>query len=170
MLRVDLGRLAREGSILVEAQVAAGDGLWQDVGVRWEGPVDVRLRAAYAGTGEVVVRGTLRGELKQECRRCLEPVKGGVDQNVTLVFVSTVDGEDADEGDVHTYDPARGTLDLSAAVSEEVFLAANPDVVCDPKCRVLCPRCGANLNEGPCGCTVEEVDPRWEALRALKGK
>lgn len=170
MLRVDLGRLAREGSVLVEAQVPADDGLWHESGVRWDGPVDVRLRAAYAGTGEVVVRGTVRGELKQECRRCLEPVKGRVDEEMTLVFVSTVDGEDADEGDFYTYDPARGTLDLSEAVREEVVLATNPYVVCDPECRGLCPRCGANLNEGPCGCTEDEVDPRWEALRALKGR
>jgi uncharacterized protein len=170
MLRVDLGRLAREGSVPVEALVPAEDGLWQDSGISWNGPAEVRLRAAYAGTGEVVVRGRVSGALKQECRRCLEPVEGRVDQNVTLVFVSTVDGEDADEGDVHTYDPARGSLDLSRAVREELILAANPYVVCDPECRGLCPRCGANLNEGPCGCAEEEIDPRWEALRALKGR
>jgi uncharacterized protein len=170
MLRVDLGRLAREGSVLVEARVPADDGLWQNSGIRWKGPVDIRLRASYAGTGETVVRGMVHGELHQECRRCLEPVKGGFERELTLVFVSGLTGEDADAGDVFVFDPASGSLDVSEAVREEVILAMNPYVVCDPECRGLCPRCGANLNEGPCDCAEEEIDPRWEALRALKGR
>lgn len=170
MLRVDLGRLAREGSVLVEAKVPSDDGLWQDSGIRWSGPVDVRLRASYAGSGEVVVRGTVKGQLQQECRRCLQPVQEQFDDELTLVFVSGATGEDTDEGDAFAFDPVGRSLDLSDAVREEVILAMNPYVVCDPECRGLCPKCGKNLNEGPCECTEEEVDPRWETLRALKGR
>ena len=170
MLRVDLGRLAREGSVLVEAQVPADDRLWQDSNIRWAGPVDVRLRASYAGTGEVVIRGTLRGVLEHECRRCLQPVREEMDDALTLVFVSGASGADTDQGDAFALDPVGGSLDLSEAVREELILAMNPYVVCDPECRGFCPRCGKNLNEGPCECTEEEADPRWEALRALKGR
>ena len=170
MLRVDLGRLAREGSVLVEAKVPADDGLWQGSGIRWRGPVDVRVRASYAGTGEVIVRGTVKGQLDQECRRCLQPVQGEFDDELTLVFVSGATGESTDEGDAFAFEPVGRSLDLSDAVREEVILAMNPYVVCDPECRGLCPRCGKNLNEGPCGCAEEEVDPRWETLRALKGR
>jgi uncharacterized protein len=170
MLRVDLGRLAREGSVLVEAQVPADDALWQGSDIRWDGPVDVRLRASYAGSGEVVVRGTVKGQLEQECRRCLRPVRERFDDELTLVFVSGATGEDTDEGDAFVFDPVGGSLDLSEAVREEVLLAMNPYVVCDPECRGLCPRCGKNLNEGPCDCAEEEGDPRWETLRALKGR
>ena len=159
MLRVDLGRLAREGSVLVEAQVPADDGLWQDSDIRWNGPVDVRLRASYAGTGEVVVRGGLKGQLAHECRRCLQPVMQDFEHEVTLVFVSGESGEDTDEGDAFVLDPGTGSLDLGDAVREEVILAMNPYVVCDPGCLGLCPRCGKNLNEGPCDCAEEEVDP-----------
>jgi uncharacterized protein len=170
MLRVDLGRLAREGSVLVEAQVPPDDGLWADSEIRWRGPVDVRLRASYAGSGEVVVRGTVRGQLELECRRCLRPVVQELDDELTLVFVSGATGEDTDEGDAFVFDPSNRALDLSDAVREEVILAVSPYVVCDPDCRGLCPRCGANLNEGPCDCAAEEVDSRWEALRALKDR
>jgi uncharacterized protein len=170
MLRVDLGRLAREGSVLVEAQVPADDALWQGGDVRWSGPVDVRLRASYAGTGEVVVRGRVSGRLALECRRCLQPVTEELDDELTLVFDSGASGEDTDEGDAFVFDPAGGSLDLGEAVREEVILAMNPYVVCDPACRGLCPRCGANLNEVSCDCAEEAVDPRWEALRALKGR
>jgi uncharacterized protein len=170
MLRVDLGRLAREGSVLVEAQVPADSGLWQDSDLRWNGPVDVRLRASYAGSGEVVVRGGVSGKLERECRRCLRPVTEDFEGELTLVFASDATGEDTDEGDAFVYDPGSGALDLSEAVREEVILAVDPYVVCDPECKGLCPRCGKNLNEGPCQCTEEDLDPRWEALRALKGR
>jgi uncharacterized protein len=59
---------------------------------------------------------------------------------------------------------------MSNAVRGEVILAMNPYAVCDPECKGLCPGCGANLNEGPCDCAVDETDPRWETLRALKDR
>ena len=170
MLRVDLGRLDREGSLRVVAAVPADDVLWQDSGLDWDGPVDVRLRASFAGSGEVVVRGMVRGKLKQECRRCLQPVAGKFDEEVTMVFSADTTAADSDEGHVFVFDPVRRDLDVSDAVRQEVILAMNPYVVCDPECRGLCPRCGANLNEGACGCTAEEVDLRWQALRALKDR
>ena len=169
MLRLDLGRLAREASVEVEARVPVDAPLWDKSGVEWEGPVDIRLTASYAGTGEVVTRGVLEGALKRECRRCLEPVRTTVVHDVTLVFVSSDSpGADDDDG-VHVY-RAGQELDMSPAVREEVILAIGPYVVCDPDCQGLCPRCGINRNTGDCSCTEEETDPRWEALRALKKK
>jgi uncharacterized protein len=170
MLKVDLGRLGREGTVLVEAQVPADDALWRDSGITWDGPVDVRLKASYAGTGQVVVRGRVKGTLAQECRRCLREVQGEFDGEVTLVFDADATEEESDGGEAFVFDPSSGKLDLSEAVRGEVILAMNPYVVCDPECRGLCPRCGADLNEGPCDCTAGEVDPRWEALRALKDR
>ncbi|MGE0160668.1 MAG: DUF177 domain-containing protein [Gemmatimonadales bacterium] len=170
MLKVDLGRLDREGTVPVEAQVPADDALWQDSGIEWASPVDVRLRASYAGTGQIVVRGEVSGTLKQECRRCLEPVEGEFDEEVTLVFDADATDEESDEGEAFPFDPSSGSLDLSQAVRGEVILAVNPYVVCDPECKGLCPKCGANLNEEGCDCVVVESDPRWGALRALKDR
>jgi uncharacterized protein len=167
MLRVDLGRLGRDGSALVEARVPADDEMWEGCGILWNGPVDVRLRASFAGTGEVVVRGTVTGTLAQECRRCLDPLETDFDEAITVVFVSSESADPAETGGEYVFGAAGAELDLSGAVREEVILAINPYVVCDPECRGLCPRCGADLNEGACGCTEQEADPRWEALRAL---
>ncbi|HET9947966.1 MAG TPA: DUF177 domain-containing protein [Longimicrobiales bacterium] len=168
MLRVDLGRLAREGSVLVEARVPADHRLWSGGSFQWKGPVEVRLHASYGGSGEIVARGSVSGERAEECRRCLDPVSTEVDEELTMVFAESGSDEASDGADVYTYDPSRGVVDLAEAVREELILAMNPYVVCDPECRGLCPRCGANLNEGDCGCVSEEVDPRWEALRALQ--
>jgi uncharacterized protein len=169
MLRVDLGQLDREGSVDVEASVSAEDELWKDTDLRWDGDVAVKLRATFAGTGEVVARGSVEGRLHQECRRCLKPVETPYTQDLTLVFVSDGSEEDGDGG-AYGFDADQAELDMSEAVREEVVLAVNPYVVCDPECKGLCSRCGADLNEGPCDCSESEVDPRWEALRGLKSE
>lgn len=168
MLRLDLARLGRERTLPVEARVPADDPLWEDVEVTFDGSVQVHLTASYAGSGEVVVRGSLAAALIQECRRCLKPVTGRLAEEVTMVFVpSDMPGVEED-GDVHIFDAHSGELDLSEAVREEVVLAIDPYVVCDPECRGLCPQCGTNLNLETCACTTTEADPRWDALRALK--
>ena len=143
--------------------------MWDDSGVSWDGPVDVSLTATHAGTGEIVVRGSVRGVSACECRRCLDPVKRDFEHDLTVVFVaSDAAGAEDDEG-VHVYDPS-DEFDLSNAVREEVIFAADPYVVCAPDCQGLCPKCGTNRNTDSCDCTSEELDPRWEALRALKEK
>lgn len=39
--------------------------------------------------------------------------------------------------------------------------------LCREDCRGLCPTCGKNLNEGPCGCREDNGDPRMDVLRRL---
>ncbi|MDX1645969.1 MAG: DUF177 domain-containing protein [Longimicrobiales bacterium] len=168
MLRVDLGQLGREGAVDVEARIASDHELWKDTDLAWDDGVAVQLRASFAGTGEVVVRGTAEGTLKQECRRCLEPVHTAVAEELTMVFVSEADQDE--DGGAYPLEPVGDELDLSDAVREELVLAMNPFVVCKPECRGLCPRCGQDLNEGTCACTLEEPDPRWAALRELKSE
>jgi DUF177 domain-containing protein len=167
MLRLDLNRLAREGSVAVEAKLPADAPLWDESGISWAGPVDVSLTASHAGTGEIVVRGSVEGALEQECKRCLKPVKRSLEHDLTVVFVASDSPGAEDDDGVHLYDPS-DELDLGSAVREEVILAADPYVVCDPGCQGLCPRCGVNRNVDSCSCSTDEPDPRWEALRALK--
>jgi uncharacterized protein len=168
MLTLDLARLDREGSVRVDARIPADDPLWSGTAVAFAGPVHVRLRASAAGSGEVVVRGEIEARLAQECRRCLEPVEGRLTQEVTMVFLSSDTPGAEEDGDARVFDSRASELDLSEPVREEVVLAIDPYVVCDPGCKGLCPQCGVNWNVEECNCASEASDPRWDVLRALK--
>lgn len=171
MLKLDLARLEREGRLRVDAEIPSDDPLWKGTELTFDGPLHVVAEASIAGGGEVVVRGRLEGTLARECRRCLDPVSEGVTRDVTLVWAprDELDPE-VDDAETRPLELSAMEIDLGSAIREEMILTTDRYVVCDPGCRGLCPRCGTNLNIDECDCTLEEPDPRWDALRALKNK
>ena len=111
----------------------------------------------------------VQGELEQECRRCLRAVSTPVDLDMLLVF-GAMDEEAGEDGEIRSLDPEAVELDLGEAVREELILNTVSYVLCDPDCKGLCPRCGIDRNTDSCECTLEEPDPRWDTLRALKSE
>ncbi|MBK7671744.1 MAG: DUF177 domain-containing protein [bacterium] len=57
-----------------------------------------------------------------------------------------------------------GEVELAASLREFAALAYPQATVCREDCRGLCASCGADLNDGPCGCVEEPIDPRWAGL------
>jgi len=63
---------------------------------------------------------------------------------------------------------AGDVIDVTEVVRQQLVLALPIAPRCRDECRGLCPRCGADLNDGPCGCDPREVDPRLDALRGWR--
>ncbi len=164
MLRIDLAAV-REGPVAVADELAPADPLLAGVGITLAAPLKVSGRLSTAGEGQYYWQAKLETVIRAECRRCLAPVDVPLSQSLGLVFVAEEDAR----GDEDCYVvPRRATaLDLTGAVREELLLAVPQYVECRADCRGLCPRCGADLNAGPCGCRPE-VDPRWEAHTKLQ--
>lgn len=165
MLIVDLGRLAREGRLRLEQDLGPDDPMWGGLDFRFSRPAHVRLEAQSVGH-DVLVQGRVTGELRHECRRCLEPLTVPLAEDVSMFFQSGIAESEAEADEVYAL-PERGDLDLGPAVREQVALAVPQFALCRDDCRGLCPTCGTDLNQGECGCTVEEVDDRWAALRRI---
>jgi uncharacterized protein len=165
MLVVDLNRVAREGRARIDADVPADAAFWNDTDVEPRSPLSVRLEAQQAGP-DVVVRGTVRGEFELACRRCLDPVVAGVDEELGLLYKAGELEED-EAADVLPL-PAGAELDLSEPVRELLLLAVPRYMYCREDCKGLCPECGTNWNEAACECAREETDERWAPLRELK--
>jgi uncharacterized protein len=162
MLRVALAEL-RAGAVETEGEVAPDDPLLDGAEARLVEPLRVTGRLSAAGEGRYYWRVTFVTTARMECRRCLAPVDVPVRESAGLIFAPR--GAGSDES-CYLIPERTHVLDLSEALREEFLLALPRFVECRSDCRGLCPRCGANLNEGPCGC-APAADSRWDALRAL---
>ena len=164
MLVLDLALLEREGAVQIDADIPPDAPLWEESGLTFDQPLEARLRAHEAGSGEIVVTGRLKGHRSEPCRLCLDPVGLELELEIVMVF-----GDAAESGgEIRPLDPAVVKLELDEAVREEILLNVDRFVDCGPDCKGLCPDCGVNLNDETCDCTLDEPDPRWDALRSLK--
>jgi uncharacterized protein len=163
MFRVDL-RAAQEGPVATAGRLAADDPALADTQLTLVAPVVVSGRLNESGPGQFFWRAKLTTTVATTCRRCLTPVEVPVTAEVNLLFT---EDPDADDPATVIIEPNMARLDLRPAIREELILAAPEFALCREDCRGLCPRCGADLNAGPCTCRPEP-DPRWAALEALK--
>ena len=109
----------------------------------------------------LVVKGTATVPWTGECRRCL-----GAIEETALVPILEVFEDEPTEGETQ---PLRGgEIDVEPVVREAVLLDLPLAPVCRPDCQGLCPQCGADRNQGDCGCRGEAGDPRWSALDDLR--
>ena len=127
---------------------------WKDATVVVDG-------AYWFDGNHMVVQGTIQTSGKYTCSRCLSPVS--VDRKETL---SEVYGTEAElPEDVLPYNGEY--IDLTETIRETLILSEPMRVLCRPDCKGLCPQCGANLNDGPCSCPTDKIDPRLEVLAQL---
>jgi len=74
------------------------------------------------------------------------------------------DAEDADADDVFPLDG--DGVDVTDLLETCFIIATETQHLCRPDCKGLCPVCGKNLNNGPCGCK-KQTDPRMAVLGQL---
>lgn len=136
----------------------------QDYEVRHGGAADLSVGRSLSGT-HLHLRA--EGDLVGPCWRCLE------DAAVRLTVDSrefAAEGRDPDapfDDDLDSVYVEDEHADVALWVRDAFAEAVPPMVLCREDCAGLCPSCGANLNEGPCGCPPPAPDSRWGALRDL---
>ena len=122
--------------------------------VKAEGPIQYDLTAEIVSR-ELIVRGTLKLRLAVECGRCLDFFSTNLEVSSFLRAYAVPEGTEI--------------IDITGDIREEILLNLPFFPVCRPECKGLCPRCGKNLNEGPCSCKPSEgKEGNWSALDNLK--
>jgi uncharacterized protein len=125
----------------------------------------------------IVVDGSLNAKLSFDCSRCLREFDYTADQSFTLYFVNGTGGDkglgegegELTKEDVEVNHLEDFLLDTTELVLEQFALSLPMQPLCAVECKGLCPRCGSDLNHGPCGCKQEEkVDPRFACLKGFK--
>lgn len=120
----------------------------------------------------ILVKGALHTEIEATCSRCLSlfscPLTISIEEEYfpTVDIVSGAPLSLPEEAGCFTIDEHH-ILDLTEAIRQYALLAMPMKSLCREDCAGLCPNCGYNLNEMPCGCPAQEVDPRWAKLEKL---
>jgi len=132
------------------------------------GPVTFQLKVTCFDE-QVHVKGRISVPIRTGCARCVAEVVSDAEAPVDVVLVpETPDemGEDAEDEGYGTY---RGEeIDLAAYLRGQLSLYFPSKFLCNPDCKGLCPRCGADMNKEKCTCKTETTDPRWAALGKFK--
>ena len=103
------------------------------------------------------------GEMQVHCARCGKPFVVPVKFRIHEILVR----EGSDSSDDETVVFSGEELDISEIVQNSFLMSVSGKYLCREDCKGLCPKCGADLNDGECGCDKEEIDPRWADLQKI---
>src|SRR5262249_1392281 len=122
----------------------------------------------HRGGLDVFVTGTVRGVVQGTCARCLAEYGFAIDVPLGIVLTPVAAATRA-SGGLHEEDLGLAyyegdEIDLTPLVHEQALLALPTRPLCTEECQGLCPRCGANLNLGRCGCPTGVGEGRLAAL------
>src|SRR2546430_17340389 len=124
---------------------------------------------------DIRLAGDFSTRVEMACARCLEPIDRDVQNQFDLLY--RPQGTDAGRSELSVtaaeaevgYYQGEGVL-LEDVLREQVLLEVPLKILCRENCKGLCVHCGKNLNEGACSCAEPTEDPRWAALKEIRGK
>lgn len=110
---------------------------------------------------DALLTGDIICDVELTCVRCLETFSHHVETHFSLILIP----ENAEylsremelkkehfEADVYR----RGIIDIENVCVDQIMLNLPDYPRCREDCQGLCPRCGVNLNRGPCLCPRED--------------
>ncbi len=143
------------------------------IGVDEGAPLQLDLRIESVSEG-VLVSGTVSAPTTGECARCLTPIAGDVQIDLTELFAypdsATDETTESDELGRVGASGEPDTVDLEQPIIDAIGLALPFSPLCGPDCAGLCPDCGVPLATAEPGHHHEQIDPRWAKLAGMFDK
>jgi len=141
--------------------------------VEFVAPVEVSVKVTRMHD-DVLAEGSAHTRAHLQCGRCL----GDADLELTGQFQGLYVPEggaytkragrrDYEWGDQRVNFYVDFTVDLTDEIRDSLLLEVPMKPLCRPECAGLCTRCGANLNQGPCGCEPDAGEDPFAPLRDL---
>jgi uncharacterized protein len=149
---IDLGSLSVGASRIQVASSA------QELGLppaEWSDGIAGDFEVERSGD-RISVRGRLTAISQVDCVRCLKGFELAIEAPFEVFAERAGSGlrleeQELERDDYMLFHDGR-RLDLREEAREALLLELPIAPRCRVECRGLCPRCGADLNEGPCGC------------------
>jgi uncharacterized protein len=172
-LVINISRLGRRpGSMMTFSEtVPSPSRIGLDlIGVDAGAPLALDLRIESVSEG-VLVSGTVSAPTAGECARCLTPITGDVEIDLTELFAypDSATDETTESDEIGRVGGAGepDTVDLEQPIIDAIGLALPFSPLCGPDCAGLCPHCGVPLATAEPGHHHEQIDPRWAKLAGL---
>jgi uncharacterized protein len=135
-------------------------------------PLIIEL-TAFKEYDHIRVEGTIETSVRMNCSRCLEEFEKDVETSFTL-FYNKATGAPIDEEtelreeDLHSVFYEGDYIDFTGELEEQIIMEIPYKPLCKDECKGLCGMCGANLNDGDCGCKPEPSSFKFGALKDFK--
>jgi uncharacterized protein len=115
-----------------------------------------------------LLEGEVSGSVRLACSRCLKEFAFSFAEPMSMKVLPASLASQEDEmqlgkNDLEVRFFEKPVLDLAELAAEQVQLAVPLKPLCQEDCQGLCPRCGADLNQGLCACP-RTTDARWVSL------
>ena len=120
----------------------------------------------------ILAKGRLQTDVGVTCSRCLSLFSYPLAINIEDEYFPTTDVISGaslslpEEPGCFTIDEDH-VIDLTETIRQYALIAIPMKPLCREDCAGLCSHCGHNLNQGPCDCLSQEVDPRSSELNKL---
>lgn len=119
----------------------------------FEGPLTWQVDVTNTD-GALLILGDVQAHAHATCGRCLGDAELDLDGEIEGWFLINADSlapEDVGEDELSIL-PDDHIVDLEPLIKAALIMDLPNPPLCRPDCAGLCPYCGADLNEGPCGC------------------
>jgi uncharacterized protein len=140
------------------------------IGIDAGAPLKLDLRLESVSEG-VLVSGTVSAPTSGECARCLTPITGDVEIDLTELFAypdsATDETTESDEIGRVGASGQPDTVDLEQPIIDAIGMALPFAPLCRPDCVGLCPQCGVPLATAEPDHHHDQIDPRWAKLSGL---
>jgi uncharacterized protein len=144
--------------------------------VDFPAPIKTRLRVFRIGD-IIEVEGVLETAIRLTCGRCLGAFETQLVSEIALTYAreNPQRQEDLSRSEIELSPEDAGLIsfsgdkiDLRDGVQEQVVMVLPVQPLCREHCGGLCPQCGANLNNGKCGCRKDSSNTQFSVLKKLK--
>lgn len=136
---------------------------------RFDEPVEVSVELEKTHR-DIFLSARVRAGGMFTCDRCLEDFRRRMDATYEQVYLLSPQEQPAtgeENVEVVVLSADTNIIDIGEDARQFLLLKLPIKMLCKDDCAGLCPSCGTNLNQSSCDCSLEETDPRWDALKNL---
>jgi len=134
-MKIDLRSIPAEGLHLKESSTPEQLEI-NSKDIKFKNPIEIEATVTKY-TNAVTAEISLRAEVEAICSRCLETFKTKINKKNRFDYSVSDDNP---------------TVDVSEDIRQDLILDYPIKRLCKNDCKGLCPKCGENLNQGPCNC------------------